>query len=988
MDEENAYQEPSEAPADGPPDEQDSASGEQQASDAGPSNEGEASAAMDDNTGADSSGSAIDDKESESEQQAKEKTAQDKASDALYGDQQQDEELTQEEDAGPAPPLFNNVDSANKNKIKIKNYDDYNINKLRCALTKEKFIEDPIAFMLNKTWQPDLNDLNDLIFDFELEKDVSTINLRTFQSIQKAINKALEDKDSFDLFPDDTIAALFADEIFSYMNKVSTNFSKIYKPGSPNVVERVVLFWISQIFQKNIEPTYVSNNKDVVVGINIANDTVFRNSYENFEAQNNPDGRGLIAVFFAFYYLTYYFLQARGKGQNYQNLFKDLPQNFAEWYDYWKNGQNFIEGSQELLSFKQDFSLNIKDLIITMLDAQNEYTNENNYYFKNSAFKSTIETSNYVNYLDSPLNNAKNLTKSEKSFIATAKQVQKCRETQKNETSFRAFYKEGNDNILDGKFPEDGLGCDKKTESWSQALNNFFDADNLLKTRVNYSIPYYFVNKIKTKNIIPKNLDLTDRPDKTTIKGKKILKDLSYRVLRLFALQENFTDNTFALYQNDKNFIDSLISKPSLGLWKDYYKMQGSYEAPLEGQYNELGRAFTSAIGALSVGHRVSRGFTKTFPPKPSANRQNFYFTNPSEKQNVGGVDNLIFFNDSQVNYGQQYSYDLNHVIAFNVFNYKYENYNKKLTKSIDSFSMSVDVNHVLSGYEESLSIEEVFATKSSSLLSFNDLPPRALILQIFPKRGNNQEIIMTFQNTSFDGIEKRIIDKKLWTEGWNESRKYYLQNQKIDPNTVDDNAVFFENRNIATVEVYFSKDKKPTSLLELNKIFTKVDVISEGLYALATIEPNTKYYFAIKSVSATGLQSYFSQVYEVELVDDGGTVFPLIKTIQFDEKEIRKDFIELTKKFRIEPALLQQAPNPSTDNIGYLIPQLWADTNETKPQFKIRLTSKKTGKKVDFNIIYKKNLLEEDTNNPNLELSLVKKDKFLISYDAAEKSD
>ena len=133
-------------------------------------------------------------------------------------------------------------------------------------------------------------------------------------------------------------------------------------------------------------------------------------------------------------------------------------------------------------------------------------------------------------------------------------------------------------------------------------------------------------------------------------------------------------------------------------------------------------------------------------------------------------------------------------------------------------------------------------------------------------------------------------------------------------------------------------------------------------------------------------MESYFSEIYEVEIVDDGGTVFPIVQLYDSLSNEVkRKSQLDFGEKFRIEPALLQQAPNPEKDGIGYLNPTVFSKINETRAQFKIRLTSKKTGKKVDFNIIYKKDFQKASENAGSLNLKETTKDKVLISYKTKE---
>jgi len=179
-----------------------------------------------------------------------------------------------------------------------------------------------------------------------------------------------------------------------------------------------------------------------------------------------------------------------------------------------------------------------------------------------------------------------------------------------------------------------------------------------------------------------------------------------------------------------------------------------------------------------------------------------------------------------------------------------------------------------------------------------------------------------------------------------------------------------------------FASQVPPKDFGDLNELFKEVNVVEEGLSTIINIEPNTKYYFSTKAVSPTGLESFFGEIYEIEIVDDGGTIFPLISIYDgLNQVKKRKTQLEFGDKMRIEPALLQQAPNPSKNDIGYLSPTVFSDPSQERPQFKVRLTSKKTGKKVDFNIIYKKRVMKASDNAGELNLNVTKKNNILISY-------
>ena len=275
--------------------------------------------------------------------------------------------------------------------------------------------------------------------------------------------------------------------------------------------------------------------------------------------------------------------------------------------------------------------------------------------------------------------------------------------------------------------------------------------------------------------------------------------------------------------------------------------------------------------------------------------------------------------------------------------------------------------------------------------VSYVDLPPPAPYVRLYPQRGVANKLLFSFDNYSqAKSIEAKVVPKKYWTDGWKDARQFFIELQENSPDTLaqlgvvsvnnSDDEMYFYRQNISKVFLYASKGKKPKDVLEMKK-FKEINVVTDGFTKEVEIEPNVKYYFATKAVSFTGLESYYSEIYEVELVEDGGAVFPLINVVELEEKKKRRTKIKLSKKFRIEPAILQQAPNPSKDDVGYLTPSVFLSAGDTKPRFKVRLTSKKTGKKIDFNVIYKKFFNKKSETAGDLNLNVVDKSKILISY-------
>ena len=132
-------------------------------------------------------------------------------------------------------------------------------------------------------------------------------------------------------------------------------------------------------------------------------------------------------------------------------------------------------------------------------------------------------------------------------------------------------------------------------------------------------------------------------------------------------------------------------------------------------------------------------------------------------------------------------------------------------------------------------------------------------------------------------------------------------------------------------------------------------------------ISLHKKYYYVFRTVNVNSMPGPLSEIYEVELIKDAEHVYAVINTL--NESDFTKDrtFVEPSLSMR---KLLMLVPNYSqtqldTSDLSYsepaytqidnlkigtsdLIDPLW------NKEFKLRLTSKKTGKKIDLNITYK----------------------------------
>jgi len=174
----------------------------------------------------------------------------------------------------------------------------------------------------------------------------------------------------------------------------------------------------------------------------------------------------------------------------------------------------------------------------------------------------------------------------------------------------------------------------------------------------------------------------------------------------------------------------------------------------------------------------------------------------------------------------------------------------------------------------------------------------------------------------------------------------------------------------------------KPTALSNFNtKLYKTIDLRiknSKSSYSKTIfydrVKTNQKYYYLFRAVNEVGIPGLVSQIYEATLVNDGGYNYAVFNTLskeELDEKIFTNPIKKFKKLFQLQPNMSQISMN--LENVDYTQEAytqignitigsadnlLFSGINEgsteaTGKTFKVRLTSKKTGKKIDLNITY-----------------------------------
>jgi|GEM_PF-5363191 len=321
---------------------------------------------------------------------------------------------------------------------------------------------------------------------------------------------------------------------------------------------------------------------------------------------------------------------------------------------------------------------------------------------------------------------------------------------------------------------------------------------------------------------------------------------------------------------------------------------------------------------------------------------QSFWLPNSNE------IDVLRFV-DTQVKYNKRYVYK---IWAYQmVIGTKY--WHSEL--DVESYDHHASF---MTHMEPSLMLVETPYLETT--LRVTDKPPIPPDVDIIPYKGIDNEILFYLKGNvgEFDAEPVLIqpTDQVIF-ETIRESQKK-LPDEEISFGS-DDHASSFQ---------IFRLENKPRSYADFTgnlQAFVDADISLETIQAATSaafvdsIKPNIKYYYIVRAIDVHGHLSNPSPVYEVEIINENGMVFPTIRCVDFEQPLKSPD--KAARRFiQIVPNVLQSLIDEEKsgyDNaktaedvkrkihLGATTDSVWDKT------FKIRLTSKSTGKKIELNV-------------------------------------
>jgi hypothetical protein len=252
------------------------------------------------------------------------------------------------------------------------------------------------------------------------------------------------------------------------------------------------------------------------------------------------------------------------------------------------------------------------------------------------------------------------------------------------------------------------------------------------------------------------------------------------------------------------------------------------------------------------------------------------------------------------------------------------------------------------------------------------DDPPVPPEVKIIPYKDVKDKVLFNF-NSSVGSYRMRPVT---FSEKEKETVDKIRETKKLRPFSP---ITFTTDDRVAQFEIY-RLTSPPSSIQDfrnslLTTITTDVNPVTQQKASSAAyvdqIQPNVDYYYTFRATDIHENKSNPSAVYRVRLVTDGDAAYPLINVYDLEEMSTQADSKSCKKLLNITPNIMQTFINdaktqPNIDKIksAHEIKSLVIGSEDEflfgkeGRTFKVRVTSKKTGKQIDLNVTFKVELV------------------------------
>lgn len=316
---------------------------------------------------------------------------------------------------------------------------------------------------------------------------------------------------------------------------------------------------------------------------------------------------------------------------------------------------------------------------------------------------------------------------------------------------------------------------------------------------------------------------------------------------------------------------------------------------------------------------------------------QNYWIANDPNQE-------FIKLIDTQIKYNKEYEYK--------IFAYQFVLGNKySQTINTDNISPSGFFTQILQNYDANIVEVELLSTNTRIV----DSPPLSPEILFVPYNKVDNKIGLFLNGKTGEEILEPVSILQQDIDKLNSYNKN-LQNK-----------VIYRSDDIPTIFQIFRLESKPKSYSDFKDGFIKMvntDIDENTLQSASaaayidSIESNKKYYYTFRTIDVHDNISNPSPVYEVEIINDKGTILPIIKLFEFEKPKY--DVSKKVRRFiKIQPSIqhtLLDKQSINTEEIqsanDALINVKLGTSNIAVPWgklFKLVVTSMQTGKKMEI---------------------------------------
>ena len=335
---------------------------------------------------------------------------------------------------------------------------------------------------------------------------------------------------------------------------------------------------------------------------------------------------------------------------------------------------------------------------------------------------------------------------------------------------------------------------------------------------------------------------------------------------------------------------------------------------------------------------------------------------------NVEDLD-IMRYADTQVKYDRDYTYEIfAHQLIVGT-SYQYRNFNV-LSPSGDEMMRQISNQAALFivDFEPSLQIARLPIFNQT--VKILDNAPVFPDVSIVPFKGVTDRVIINL-NGNMGTYE---LDPIVITDADADFIKNYRDARGLSST---DPILYESDDPVSEFEVYRTTDA-PYSYADFsnNLLRTVSSDVATSVSFIDDISPNTKYYYTFRSIDVHGNRSNPTEVYVIELVEYDGMIFFNQSIYEFGDVNYNnvKTSRSFKRYFQINPNLIQSLIDyektfPDGDTSSALkatsVSVGRADTPVWDKRFKIRITSKNSGKKFDINFTCKTQFISNTEDVP-----------------------